>query len=133
LIDVKLKARPNMQHEVAPEPFAAVLTMASQDADQRGPDSDPQQTGQATLELLQRAVDKIQTREAKAHEMVRRAFEELKTVRAEACEWEARAMQAEKRAEDAERWLMRLHETIQDSLHPWHSDPAHAAKLASAA
>jgi hypothetical protein len=84
-----------------------------------GRDEVTKETGQAALDLVHQVAAVIRANEARTETVVQRAIEELRSAEARIKALEARALAAETRASEAEKWLMRLHEAIQDKLADW--------------
>src|SRR5258706_511929 len=65
--------------------------------------------GQAALDLVGQVADTISATENRIETLLVRALEQLKTMEDRNRVLEARAVEAEARAREAEKWLMRLH------------------------
>jgi len=87
--------------------------------------------GQAALDLVTQVADTISATENRIETLLVRALEQLKTMEDRNRELEARAIQAEARAREAEKWLMRLHVEMEDKFTSWKG--AQARKLADSA
>jgi hypothetical protein len=87
--------------------------------------------GQAALDLVSQVADTISATENRIETLLVRALEQLKTMEDRNRELEARAIQAEARAREAEKWLMRLHVEMEDKFTSWKG--AQARKLADSA
>jgi hypothetical protein len=75
--------------------------------------------GQAALDLVHQVADTISATENRIETLLVRALEQLKTMEDRNRELEARAVEAENRAREAEKWLMRLHVEMEDKLTSW--------------
>ena len=87
--------------------------------------------GQAALDLVTQVADTITATENRIETLLVRALEQLKTMEDRNRELEARAIQAEARAREAEKWLMRLHVEMEDKFTSWKG--TQARKLADSA
>ena len=75
--------------------------------------------GQAALDLVTQVADTISATENRIETLLVRALEQLKTMEDRNRALEARAIQAETRAREAEKWLMRLHVEMEDKFTSW--------------
>ena len=75
--------------------------------------------GQAALDLVSQVADTINATENRIETLLVRALEQLKTMEDRNRELEARAIEAETRAREAEKWLMRLHVEMEDKFTTW--------------
>jgi hypothetical protein len=75
--------------------------------------------GQAALDLVGQVADTISATENRIETLLVRALEQLKTMEDRNRALEARAVQAETRAREAEKWLMRLHVEMEDKFTSW--------------
>lgn len=72
--------------------------------------------GQAAIDLVHQVADRISTAENRSETLLVRAMEQLKSMENRNRALEARAIKAEASACEAEKWLRRLHDKIQDEL-----------------
>ena len=75
--------------------------------------------GQAALDLVHQVADTISATENRIETLLVRALEQLKTMEDRNRELEARVVEAESRAREAEKWLLRLHLEMEDKLTSW--------------
>jgi hypothetical protein len=75
--------------------------------------------GQAALDLVSQVADTISATENRIETLLVRALEQLKTMEDRNRILEERAIQAETRAREAEKWLMRLHVEMEDKFTAW--------------
>src|SRR5437016_14573324 len=75
--------------------------------------------GQAALDLVSQVADTISATENRIETLLVRALEQLKTMEDRNRALEARAIEAEARAREAEKWLMRLHVEMEDKFTSW--------------
>jgi len=75
--------------------------------------------GQAALDLVSQVADTISATENRIETLLVRALEQLKTMEDRNRVLEERALQAETRAREAEKWLMRLHVEMEDKFTSW--------------
>ena len=75
--------------------------------------------GQAALDLVSQVADTISATENRIETLLVRALEQLKTMEDRNRALEARAIEAEARAREAEKWLMRLHVEMEDKFTTW--------------
>ena len=87
--------------------------------------------GQAALDLVSQVADTISATENRIETLLVRALEQLKTMEDRNRELEARAVEAETRAREDEKWLMRLHIEMEDKFTSWKG--AQARNLAGSA
>ena len=87
--------------------------------------------GQAALDLVSQVADTINATENRIETLLVRALEQLKTMEDRNSVLEARAVEAEARAREAEKWLMRLHVEMEDKFTSWKG--AQARNLAGSA
>ena len=87
--------------------------------------------GQAALDLVSQVADTISATENRIETLLVRALEQLKTMEDRNRLLEARAIEAETRAREAEKWLMRLHVEMEDKFTSWKG--AQARNLAGSA
>jgi chromosome segregation ATPase len=77
-----------------------------------------------TLEAVARATEAFRANEQRARTAVQHAAEELAGARAHIRALEARALKAEVRAKEAERWLLRVQQSVAEMLVDWQPAPA---------
>ena len=94
-------------------------------------DGELNRKGQAALDLVSQVADTISATENRIETLLVRALEQLKTMEDRNRALEARAVQAEARAREAEKWLMRLHVEMEDKFTSWKG--AQARNLAGSA
>ena len=82
-------------------------------------DAELSRKGQAALDLVHQVADTISATENRIETLLVRALEQLKTMEDRNRELEARAIEAETRAREAEKWLMRLHVEMEDKFTSW--------------
>jgi len=87
--------------------------------------------GQAALDLVSQVADTISATENRIETLLVRALEQLKAMEDRNRVLEARAIEAEARAREAEKWLMRLHVEMEDKFTSWKG--AQARNLAGSA
>jgi hypothetical protein len=87
--------------------------------------------GQAALDLVSQVADTISATENRIETLLVRALEQLKTMEDRNRVLEARVVEAETRAREAEKWLMRLHVEMEDKFTSWKG--AQARNLAGSA
>jgi len=75
--------------------------------------------GQAALDLVSQVADTISATENRIETLLVRALEQLKTMEDRNRALEERTLQAEARAREAEKWLMRLHVEMEDKFTSW--------------
>ena len=75
--------------------------------------------GQAALDLVHQVADTISATENRIETLLVRALEQLKTMEDRNRLLEARAIEAENRAREAEKWLLRLHVEMEDKFTSW--------------
>lgn len=91
------------------------------------------ETGRAALTVLQHAARVMKDREARAQALAQRAVDELAAANERARALEERALKAEARAREAEKWLMRLHQSISETLNDWQADETRIPRRPSSA
>lgn len=91
------------------------------------------ETGRAALTVLQYAAQVMKDREARAQAVAQRAVDELAAANERARALEERALRAEARAREAEKWLMRLHQSITETLSDWQADELRGPQRPSSA
>jgi hypothetical protein len=89
--------------------------------------------GQAALDLVHQVADTISATENRIETLLVRALEQLKTMEDRNRELEARAVEAENRAREAEKWLMRLHVEMEDKLTSWKGEQGRRSGPSAAA
>jgi hypothetical protein len=82
-------------------------------------DGEMTRKGQAALDLVHQVADTISATENRIETLLVRALEQLKTMEDRNRALEARAVEAENRAREAEKWLMRLHVEMEDKFTSW--------------
>ena len=87
--------------------------------------------GQAALDLVSQVADTINATENRIETLLVRALEQLKTMEDRNRVLEGRVVEAEARAREAEKWLMRLHVEMEDKFTSWKG--AQARNLAGSA
>jgi len=87
--------------------------------------------GQAALDLVSQVADTISATENRIETLLVRALEQLKAMEDRNRVLEVRAVEAEARAREAEKWLMRLHVEMEDKFTSWKG--AQARNLAGSA
>jgi hypothetical protein len=93
------------------------------------PEDPAKHAGQSALDLIHQVAIVIRSNEARTEAIVQRAIDELKGAEERIKALEARALNAEARANEAEKWLMRLHDAVQEKLAEGRTDDAAAAHL----
>ena len=93
-------------------------------------DAELSRKGQAALDLVSQVADTISQTENRIETLLVRALEQLKTMEDRNRALEARATQAETRAKDAEKWLMRLHVEMEDKFTSWKGAQARGSAAA---
>ena len=94
-------------------------------------DAELTRKGQAALDLVSQVADTISATENRIETLLVRALEQLKTMEDRNKVLEDRAAQAEIRAREAVKWLMRLHVEMEDKFVSWKG--AQARNLAGSA
>jgi hypothetical protein len=94
-------------------------------------EGDVNRKGQAALDLVHAVADTISVTEGRIETLLVRALEQLKAMEDRNSVLEARAVEAEARAREAEKWLMRLHVEMEDKFTSWKG--AQARNLAGSA
>ena len=94
-------------------------------------DGELMRKGQAALDLVGQVADTISATEDRIESLLVRALEQLKAMEDRNRVLEARAVEAEARAREAEKWLMRLHVEMEDKFTSWKG--AQARNLAGSA
>ena len=89
--------------------------------------------GQAALDLVSQVADTITATENRIETLLVRALEQLKTMEDRNRVLEARAIEAENRAREAEKWLLRLHVEMEDKLTSWKGEQARRGGSTAAA
>ena len=82
-------------------------------------DGELMRKGQAALDLVHQVADTISATENRIETLLVRALEQLKTMEDRNQVLEARAIEAENRAREAEKWLLRLHVEMEDKFTSW--------------
>jgi hypothetical protein len=94
-------------------------------------DGELNRKGQAALDLLSQVADTISATENRIETLLVRALEQLKTMEDRNRVLEERVIEAEARAREAEKWLLRLHGEMEDKFTSWKG--AQARNLAGSA
>lgn len=94
-------------------------------------DGELNRKGQAALDLVSQVADTLSATENRIETLLVRALEQLKTMEDRNRVLEERVIQAEARAREAEKWLMRLHVEMEDKFTSWKG--AQARNLAGSA
>jgi hypothetical protein len=87
-------------------------------------DGEMTRKGQAALDLVHQVADTISATENRIETLLVRALEQLKTMEDRNQVLEARAIEAENRAREAEKWLLRLHVEMEDKFTSWKGEQA---------
>ena len=95
-------------------------------------DAELSRKGQAALDLVLQVADTISQTENRIETLLARALEQLKTLEDRNQMLEERAAQAELRAREAEKWLMRLHVELEERFASWKSQQAASGSAAAA-
>lgn len=82
-------------------------------------EGDVTRKGQAALDLVNAVADTISLTEGRIETLLVRALEQLRTMEERNRALEQRLAQAETRAREAEKWLVRLHVEIEDKFTSW--------------
>jgi hypothetical protein len=96
-------------------------------------DAELTRKGQAALDLVSQVADTISQTENRIETLLVRALEQLKAMEDRNRVLEQRAVQAELRAREAEKWLMRLHVEMEDKFTSWKGAQARAQGGSAAA
>lgn len=72
--------------------------------------------GQAAVALVQRAAELAKTAEQRAEQIAEHAIAELQQARNEIRSLEARLVDSETRAREAEKWILRIHQSIEEQF-----------------
>jgi hypothetical protein len=94
-------------------------------------DGELNRKGQAALDLVSQVADTISATENRIETLLVRALEQLKTMEDRNRVLEERVIEAEARAREAEKWLLRLHVEMEDKFASWKG--AQARNLAGSA
>jgi len=94
-------------------------------------DGDLSRKGQAALDLVDQVAETINAAENRIETLLVRALDQLKQIEERNRVLEERAAQAEARAREAEKWLVRLHVEMEDKFVSWKG--AQARNLAESA
>ena len=118
-----------MEHYRNPNSRATdrVVRLAPGIAAHRSPDENAKHAGQSALDLIHQVAIVLKSNEARTEAIVQRAIDELKAAEDRIRALEGRALNAETRANEAEKWLLRLHEAIQEKLAAGRMDEPGAA------
>jgi hypothetical protein len=82
-------------------------------------EGDVSRKGQAALDLVNSVADTISLTEGRIETLLVRALEQLRTMEERNRVLEQQVKQAETRAREAEKWLVRLHVEIEDKFTSW--------------
>lgn len=82
-------------------------------------DGELSRKGQAALDLVSQVAETINDTESRIEMLLVRALDQLKQIEERNRTLEERAAQAEARAHEAEKWLMRLHVEMEDKFVSW--------------
>lgn len=93
-----------------------VLSLPQGREEPRGRPLPAEQSGPAVVSLLRQAADAAKRNEDRAKLMVQQLAEEVRAAQNRIRMLEADLRQYQDRAEQAERWLMHIHDQIQDAL-----------------
>lgn len=80
------------------------------------------QAARATLETVEQAAEVFRSSEAHIRAVAQRAIDELAAAQDRIRSLEARVLKAETRAREAEKWLLRVHESVRESLAEWRAE-----------
>jgi hypothetical protein len=83
------------------------------------PGGEVHRKGQAALDLVNAVADTIQVTEGRIETLLVRALDQIRQMEERNRALEQRVQQAETRAREAEKWLMRLHVEIEDKFTSW--------------
>jgi hypothetical protein len=104
-----------------------VLRFAPPAPDHRFPQETVKHAGQSALDLIHQVAIVLKSNEARTEAIVQRAIDELKAAEERIKALEARALNAESRASEAEKWLLRLRDAVQEKLADGRMDEAFGA------
>jgi hypothetical protein len=96
-------------------------------------DGELKRKGQAALDLVHQVADTISATETRIETLLVRALEQLKTMEDRNRILEERAVEAESRAREAEKWLLRLHVEMEDKFTSWKGEQARRSGSPAAA
>jgi hypothetical protein len=96
-------------------------------------DSELTRKGQAALDLVHQVADTISATENRIETLLVRALEQLKTMEDRNRILEERAIEAENRAREAEKWLLRLHVEMEDKFTSWKGEQVRRSGSTAAA
>jgi chromosome segregation ATPase len=80
------------------------------------------QAARMTLETVEHAAEVFRASEQHIRSVAQRAIDELAAAQDRIRILEARVIKAETRAREAEKWLLRLNESIRETLAEWRTD-----------
>jgi hypothetical protein len=80
------------------------------------------QAARATLETVEHAAEVFRASEAHIRAVAQRAIDELAAAQDRIRALEARVIKAETRARESEKWLLRLNESIRETLAEWRTE-----------
>lgn len=118
-------------HSLARQLSLAVVK--GEQAESAEPDDVARQAARATLQTVEQAAEAFRANEAQMRAIAQRAINELAAAQDRIRALEARVLKAETRAREAEKWLLRLHESIRETLAEWRVDDGAGGSLSSAA
>jgi len=93
-------------------------------------DAELTRKGQAALDLVSQVADTISQTENRIETLLVRALEQLRAMEDRNRVLEERAAQADLRAREAEKWLMRLHVEMEDKFTSWKGQQARGSAAA---
>jgi hypothetical protein len=77
---------------------------------------------QSTLQTVERAAAAFRNKEAQVHSLAQHAIEQLAMANNRIRELEGQLVRTEARAKEAERWLLKLQASVQETLAEWQAD-----------
>ncbi len=98
----------------------------------RAPTDPTRSAGQAAMALIQRAAELAKSAEERAEKIAEQAIAELQDARNEIRSLEARLLDAEARAREAEKWILRIHQSIEEQFFVAPSPAARAPRRSAA-
>jgi hypothetical protein len=93
-------------------------------------EGDVNRKGQAALDLVNAVADTISVTEGRIEILLVRALEQLRTMEERNRVLEQRVAQAEARAREAEKWLLRVHVEIEEKFTSFRASKANGAAAA---
>lgn len=85
-------------------------------AGQPRPGDPTRSAGHAAMALIQRAAELAKSAEERAEKIAEQAIAELQDARNEIRTLEAKLLDAEARAREAEKWILRIHQSIEEQF-----------------